>query len=340
MNLTQATRQILTRQSLHEEQSQAIFTNIMTGEQDPIQIAAFLTALAAKGESVNELLGAVKVLREQVNPFHAPEGCIDTCGTGGDGASTYNISTAVSFVLAGCGVPVAKHGNRAVTSASGSSDVLAALGANIDAPAGTMQTALEEAKVAFMLAPLYYPAMRHVAEIRKTLGFRTIFNLIGPLANPAHASYQLVGVYDARWLDPFAVCLQKLGVKRAWIVHGNDGLDELTTTDSSEVTELSEDGSIRHFTVTPEDADLPRADADALRGSDPQANAHALKALLEGKPSAYRDITLLNAAAGLIVAGKVTTLKDGAQMAAKAIDEGGAKQALDQFITITTREGA
>jgi anthranilate phosphoribosyltransferase len=340
MKLTEATQQLITRQSLSETESYGLFNRIMTGAEDPVQIAAFLGSLATKGETVQELFGAVQALREQTVRFHAPKGAIDTCGTGGDGHATYNISTAVSFVLAGCGVPVAKHGNRAITSSSGSSDVLSALGVRIDASTLTMESALQEAHVAFMMAPLYYPAMRHVAEIRKKLGFRTIFNLLGPLANPAHADYQLVGVFDPRWLDPFAVVLQKLGVKRAWVVYGKDGLDEITTTDSTEVAELSADGNIRHFTINPEDVGLPRATMEQLKGSDPQANAHALRELLEGKPSAYRDIVLFNAAAGLLIAGQTDTLEAGVTVAGQSIDEGRAKHALHKLIEITDQDTA
>jgi anthranilate phosphoribosyltransferase len=261
---------------------------------------------------------------------------MDCCGTGGDGSGSFNISTAVSFVLAGAGVPVAKHGNRALSSRSGAADVLAALGVDIDADMSLVQRALHEAGVCFLMAPRHHGAMRHVGPTRVELGTRTVFNLLGPLSNPAGARRQLIGVFAARWVEPLARVLGRLGTERAWVVHGSDGLDELTTTGPSQVAELR-DGAVRAFEVSPEDAGLPVARPEDLRGGDAETNAAALAALLGGAPGPYRDIVLLNAAAALIVAGRAESLADGARTAAEAIDGGRARAALDRLVAITNR---
>jgi anthranilate phosphoribosyltransferase len=273
-------------------------------------------------------------MRARAAHIKAPDNAIDTVGTGGDAIGTYNISTASSLVVAGCGVPVAKHGNRAFSSKSGAADVLTALGVNLDCDFALIERAIVEAGVGFMMAPRHHSATRHVAGPRVELGTRTIFNLLGPLSNPAGVKRQLVGVFAQKWIEPMARTLGNLGSEHAWVVHGSDGLDELTTTGPTHVAELK-GGQVRTFDVTPEDAGLKRAKLDDLKGSTPQANAEAIQELLRGKRDPFRDIVLLNAGAALIVAGKATSLKDGAGKAAAAIDDGRAKAALEKLVAIT-----
>jgi anthranilate phosphoribosyltransferase len=321
---------------LDREDAARAFDVIMSGDATPSQIGAFLMALRLRGETVEEITGAAEIMRAKALTLAAPPGAIDCCGTGGDASGTFNVSTAVSFVLAGCGVPVAKHGNRALSSKSGAADVLAALGVNLDADMRLVARALAEAKVGFLMAPRHHSAMRHVGPTRVELGTRTVFNLLGPLSNPAGALRQLIGVFAARWVEPLARVLGRLGTERAWVVHGSDGLDELTTTGPSQVAELR-DGAVRAFEVSPEDAGLPVARPEDLRGGDAETNAAALAALLGGAPGPYRDIVLLNAAAALIVAGRAESLADGARTAAEAIDGGRARAALDRLVAITNR---
>lgn len=323
-------------QTLSEAEAETVFDTIMSGEATPAQIGGLLMALRVRGETVDEITGAARIMRRKAVRIEAPEGAIDTCGTGGDGSGTYNISTAAAFVVAACGVPVAKHGNRALSSKSGSADVLAALGVNLNADLALVQESLASNRIGFMMAPRHHDAMRHVAGPRVELGTRTLFNLLGPLANPANTRYQLVGVFAERWVEPLAEVLGRLGAERAWVVHGRDGLDELTTTDESVVAEWR-DGRVRRFTVTPEQAGLPRARAEDLLGGDAAANAAALRALLEGAPGAYRDIVVLNAAAALIVAGQATDLAEAARRAEQAIDSGAAVATLDHMVAITNR---
>lgn len=320
--------------SLGEEDAEAAFDILMAGEATPAQIAGFLMALRVRGETVEEITGAARAMRARMSRVAAPEGAIDVCGTGGDAAGTLNISTAVAFVVAGAGVAVAKHGNRAVSSRSGAADVLGALGVNLDAPFPVIEKAMAEARVAFLLAPRHHAAMRHVAGPRVELGTRTIFNLLGPLSNPAGVRRQLMGVYARRWVRPLAETLGRLGAEKAWVVHGSDGLDELTVTGPSHVA--SWDGAaVTEFTISPEDAGLPRGNPAALKGGDAAENAEALRALLDGMNGPYRNAVLLNAAASLIVAGHVKDLREGASIAARSIDTGAAKAALDQLIAIT-----
>lgn len=320
---------------LSTEEMTAAMAIMLSGEASPVQIATFLTALKLRGETPGEIAAAAAAMRAEAHRFDGPQGAIDTCGTGGDGSNTFNISTAVAFVLAGCGVPVAKHGNKAVSSASGSSDVLTELGVNIMAELDVVKTALSEDGVAFLFAQRHHPAVRHVAPVRAEMGMRTLFNMLGPLTNPAGADYQLLGVFDRALTEPVAQVLKQLGTKSAWVVHGSDGLDELTTTGPSHVSALSREGSINSFEVTPEEAGLETADPAALVGGTPAENAAALKALLDGAKGPYRDIVLLNAAAGLVVAGKAVMLSDGVRHAAAAIDDGRAKAKLDALITRT-----
>jgi len=323
-------------ETLSEAEAEAVFTAIMSGEATPAQIGGLLMALRVRGETVDEITGAARIMRGKALRVEAPEGAIDTCGTGGDGSGTYNVSTAAAFVVAACGVPVAKHGNRALSSKSGSADVLAALGVNLDADLALVRESLFTNQIGFLMAPRHHDAMRHVAGPRVELGTRTLFNLLGPLANPANTRYQVVGVFAERWVEPLAEVLGRLGIARAWVVHGSDGLDELTTTGDSTVAELR-DGRVRRFTVSPEQAGLARAEAAALKGGDAATNAAALRALLEGAPGAYRDIVVLNAAAALVVAGRAGDLAHAARLAEQAIDSGAALATLDRMIAITNR---
>ena len=319
---------------LDRAQAEHAFSLLMEGAATPAQTAAFLMALRVRTERVDEIAGAARAMRAKATPVSAPPGAVDTCGTGGDGLGTVNVSTATALVVAGCGVPVAKHGNRAVSSKSGSSDVLGALGVDVAAPQAAVEAAMREAGVGFLMAPLYHPAMRHVGPVRADLGLRTIFNLLGPLANPAGVRRQVIGVFAARWLTPLAKVLRELGSEHAWIVHGGDGMDELTLTGASRVAELR-DGRVRTFTVAPEDAGLARSAADDLVGGDAAANAAAIRRLLDGAPGPYRDIVRLNAGAALVVAGRAGDLRAGAALAARSIDTGAAGAALGRLVACT-----
>ena len=318
---------------LSPDEAHAFFAACLRGEPTPSQVAAAVTALRIRGETVDEIAAFATAMRDAALTLDHPYDVIDTCGTGGDGQHTYNVSTAAALVLAGAGVKVAKHGNRALSSKSGSSDVLAALGVNLQASQAQQLLALETAGIAFLFAPAYHGAMRHVGPVRAEIGFRTVFNLLGPLSNPASAKRQVMGVYDPRLLEPLAEVLGRLGAVRAWTVHGQ-GLDELTTTGPTEVAEWR-NGAVRRFQVTPEGAGLPRADIAALRGGDAEENAAALRALVGGAPGADRDIVLLNAAAALVVADRAADLGEGAALAAAVIDDGRAARALDALVVAT-----
>jgi anthranilate phosphoribosyltransferase len=318
---------------LSADEAHAFFAACLRGEPTPAQVAAAVTALRIRGETVEEIAAFATAMREAARTLVHPYDAIDTCGTGGDGQHTFNISTAAALVLAGAGLKVAKHGNRAMSSRSGSSDVLSVLGVNLQASPAQQRRSLDQAGIAFLFAPAYHGAMRHVGPVRAEIGFRTVFNLLGPLSNPAGARRQVMGVYDPRLLEPLAEVLGRLGATRAWTVHGQ-GLDELTTTGETEVAEWK-DGAVRRFTVTPEDAGLPRADLAALRGGDAEENAAALRALLDGSTGAYRDIVLLNAAAALVVADRAADLAEGAAMAASVIDDGRAAKALVDLVEAT-----
>ena len=323
---------------LSEEQAEAAFGIMMSGDATPSQMGGFLMALRVRGETVAEITGAVRTMRAKMLPVEAPAGAIDTCGTGGDAKGTLNVSTGAQFVVAACGVPVAKHGNRALSSKTGAADVLAALGVNIDADPKLLERALREAGTCFLMAPRHHSAMRHVAPTRVELGTRTIFNLLGPLSNPAGVKRQLIGVFAKEWVEPLAQVLKSLGHERAWVVHGADGLDELSTTGPSTVAELK-DGEIRVFEVAPQDAGLPEARLQDLLGGDQETNAAALRALLGGESGPYRDIVLFTAAAALLVADKVPDLKQGVEMGAEAIASGKAKAVLDRLVEITNEGG-
>jgi anthranilate phosphoribosyltransferase len=324
---------------LSSAEAEAAFDIMMSGDATPAQMGGFLMALRVRGETVEEISGAVRAMRARMTRIEAPEGAIDTCGTGGDAAGTWNISTGAAIVVAACGVPVAKHGNRGLSSKSGAADVLGALGVNIDADMALVKQALWEANLCFMMAPRHHSAMRHVGPTRVELGTRTIFNLMGPLSNPAGARRQLTGVFSRAWIGPMAEVLGKLGAERAWVVHGSDGIDELTTTGPSYVAEWK-DGKATTFEVTPEEAGVPRATPADLKGGDPATNALAVNALLDGRPGAYRDIVLYNSAAALLIAGRAATLRAGAQMAAEAIDSGKARATLEKLVAISNSKPA
>jgi anthranilate phosphoribosyltransferase len=314
--------------------AQAAFTIIMGGQATPAQIAGFLVALRMRGETVDEISGAAAVIRSKCLPVRAPAGAMDIVGTGGDGAGTLNISTATALVVAACGVPVAKHGNRAVSSKSGTADVQKALGINVDADFSRIERALAEVNIGFMLAPRHHESFRHVGPVRAELGVRTIFNILGPLCNPAGVKRYLLGVYAPEWVRPIAEVLAKLGCERAWVVHGAGGLDELSTLGANKVC-VVEGGKVSDRVVNPADAGLPLATLDQLKGGDSAYNAGRLNALLGGERDAYRDIVLFGAAAALQLAEKVQDLREGVTMAAAAIDSGKARQALDGLIRIT-----
>jgi anthranilate phosphoribosyltransferase len=316
--------------TLSEEDAGVFFTACLRGEPSPAQVAAALTAMRLRGETVGEITASARAMRAAAVKLEHPYEVIDTCGTGGDGLHTLNISTAAALVAAGAGLRVAKHGNRAISSRSGSSDVLSALGVNVAASLEQSRRALDRAGICFLFAPAHHGAMRHVSPVRQELGFRTIFNLLGPLSNPAGAQRQVLGVYDPRWVEPLARVLGALGSTRAWVVHGQ-GLDELTTTGATQVAEWK-DGAVRHFTVTPEAVGLPRASLADLVGGDSATNAQAIRALLSGQSGPYRDIVLLNAAAALLVGDRAETLREGIALAAQAIDEGRAQGALDALV--------
>lgn len=298
------------------------------------QRAAFLMALRLRGETVDEVSGAARFLRSRMTPVSLSVDAVDIVGTGGDSHGTYNVSTCAALVAAGAGVPVAKHGNRSVSSKSGASDVLSELGVKLDVSSETVGNAVSKAGVGFMWAPMHHGTMKTWAPVRAALGVRTLFNLLGPLCNPASVKRQVLGVYDRRWVEPVANALCKLGVVHAWVVHGADGMDELTTTGVTHVAELV-DETVTVFEVTPEDAGLPRVSLDALRGGDAKVNAQAIRAVLGGEAGAFRDIVLLNAAAALIVAGRAHNLEDGVERAADAIDSGAAAKALQTLVDVT-----
>ncbi len=321
-------------QTLSDSEAEFAVGELMSGEVDAAQGAGFLMAMRVRGETVPEITGGARALRARMIRVNAPDNAVDTCGTGGDAHGTFNVSTAVAFVLAGAGVPVAKHGNRSVSSKSGSSDVLAALGVNLEAPLAATEHAIKEAGIGFLFAPRHHGAMRHVAPVRQSLKLRTLFNLLGPLANPAGVKRQVLGVYSEEWLMPLAEVLRELGAVSAWIVHGADGLDELSTTGENKVVALK-DGKITETVVTPGDVGLPTAKLKDLVGGDADENAKALLRLLEGEEGPYRDIVLLNAAAGMVVAGRATGISEGIHIAKSSIDAGAAKKALTELIRIT-----
>ena len=332
-------RKLGTGEKLDAEEATGIFTAMMEGAATPVCTAAILTAIAVRGPSVDEIIGGARALRSHAVAVNAPEGAIDLCGTGGDHHGSLNVSTAASLVVAALGVPVAKHGNRAMSSRTGAADVLEALGVALVLKEGGAEACLREAGIAFLFAQAHHPAMRHVGPVRKELGFRTIFNLLGPLANPAGVTRQLLGVFDAVWLEPMARTLQALGTEKAWVVHGADGLDEITISAATRIAAL-EDGEIRLFQIVPEDAGVARAPLTAIKGAGAQENAQAIRSLLAGEKNPFRDIVVLNAAAALIVAGRTKNLRAGAKLAASAIDSGAAAKTLDKLVACSCENAA
>ncbi len=326
--------QVASGATLSRETAYEAFDSMMSGEVTPSQIGALLMGLRMRGETVEEITGAVTAMRAKMLTVDAPEGAVDVVGTGGDASGSYNISTCAAFIVAGAGAPVAKHGNRALSSRSGAADVLTALGVKIDIPPETISACIRTAGIGFMFAPSHHPAMKHVGPTRVELGTRTIFNLLGPLSNPAGVKRQMVGVFSRQWVEPLAHVLKNLGSVRAWVVHGSDGLDEITTSGPTAVAAL-QDGAVTTFEIAPEDVGLTRVKPDALKGGDAEVNAEALKAVLQGQRGPYRDIAVLNAAAALVVAGKAETLADGVKLAGHTIDTGEAEAALQRLIAVS-----
>ncbi len=321
-------------ENLSEAEMVAAMNVIMEGAATEQDIAAFLTYLMKKGETVDEITGAARVMRAKASTIKAPPGAIDCCGTGGDASGTYNVSTAVALIVAACGIPVAKHGNRAASSKSGAADVLEALGVNLDIDHTHIEDALARYNFAFLMAPRHHTAMKHVVPIRKKLGFRTIFNLLGPLSNPAGTKRQLIGVFDEKWIKPMAETLERLGTEKAWVVHGQDGLDEITVTGKTRIAKL-EHNKIDVENIVPQLFGLDYSSTPALMGGDAQYNAEALKRLLDGEISAYRNIVLANAAAALLIADKTVDPVKAQHLAAEAIDSGKAKKTLSDYIEFT-----
>jgi len=320
--------------TLTEEEIRTALDQMTAGAATPAQMGAFLMALRVRGETVEEITGAAQMLRSRMNRVEVPPDAIDIVGTGGDSHGTYNVSTCAALIAAGAGVRVAKHGNRRVSSKSGASDVLAELGVKLDVPFDTISRCVAQAGIGFLWAPQHHPAMKHWAPIRGELGIRTIFNLLGPISNPGGVKRQVVGVFSWHWVEPIAHVLNNLGARHVWVVHGHDGLDELTTTGATDVAELK-DGKIEVFEVTPADAGLLPAKLSDLRGGDEKENAAAIRDVLAGKHTPLRDIAVLNAAAALIVADKAANLMDGAALAAHAIESGAAHAALEQLVAIS-----
>ncbi|WP_112663355.1 anthranilate phosphoribosyltransferase [Microvirga flavescens] len=322
---------VATGASLSRDESRAAFDNLLSGEVTLAQAGAFLMALRVRGEALDEIVGAVSAMRARMLKVEAPAGAIDIVGTGGDHSGSYNISTLASLIVAGCGVTVAKHGNRAASSKSGTADVLAALGVKLGLDPAGLSRCLDEAGVCFMFAQTHHAAMRHVAPVRVELGTRTLFNFLGPLANPAGVKKQLLGVFSEVWLEPLTQVLKELGATNVWAVHGSDGLDEMTTTGPTYVAAL-ESGTIKRFIVTPEEVGLPVAKLEDLKGGDPEHNAAHLRGVLDGARNAYRDVGVLNAAASLVIAGEAANLRDGIDRASRALDSGAAKAALERLV--------
>jgi anthranilate phosphoribosyltransferase len=325
---------VATGATLGREEARTAFETLLSGEVTPAQAGGFLMALRVRGEAQDEIVGAVEAMRGRMIAIRAPEGAIDIVGTGGDGSGSYNISTLAALIVSACGVPVAKHGNRASSSRSGAADVLSALGVRIGLEPELLEGCLRDAGLCFMFAQTHHASMRHVAPVRVELGTRTLFNLLGPLANPAGVKRQLLGVPSEAWMAPLTEALRELGSERVWTVHGSDGLDEITTTGPTAILAL-ENGAIRRFTVSPEDVGLAQARPEDLKGGDPDHNARALQAVLEGEPGAYRDIAVMNAGAALVVAGAARDFRDGVDRAAAAIESGAAKGNLARLVAVS-----
>jgi anthranilate phosphoribosyltransferase len=322
---------------LSREEAALAFDRMMSGEATPSQMGGLLMGMRVRGETVDEITGAASTMRAKMTKVAAPPEAIDVVGTGGDGSGSYNVSTCAALIVAGAGVPVAKHGNRALSSKSGAADVLGALGVKIDLRPDEITRCIYEAGIGFMFAPAHHPATKNVAATRVELATRTIFNLLGPLSNPAGVRRQMIGVFSRQWIEPMAQVLKALGAEAAWVAHGSDGLDEITTSGPTHVAAL-ENGTVRTFEVNPEDVGIAKSKPEALRGGDAESNAAALRTVLKGTKGPYRDIAVLNAAAALIVAGKVKDLKEGAAMAAKSLDSGEAEGRLERLITVSNAQ--
>ena len=325
---------VATGATLSREEAASAFDRMMSGEATPSQLGGLLMALRVRGETVDEITGAVSAVRAKMLRVKAPANAVDVVGTGGDGSGSVNVSTCASFIVAGTGVPVAKHGNRALSSRSGAADVLSSLGVKIDITPEQVGRCIAEAGIGFMFAPSHHPAWKNVGPTRVELATRTIFNLLGPLANPADVKRQMVGVFSKQWVLPLAQVLKNLGSEAVWVVHGSDGLDEITLTGPTFVAAL-EGGAIRSFEVSPEDVGLKRVAGEALKGGDAAANAVALQSVLDGRPSPYRDVALLNAAAALVVAGRAKDLKEGVTLGIQSIDSGAAAERLKRLIAVS-----
>jgi anthranilate phosphoribosyltransferase len=319
---------------LSGSEAEMAFSQILSGESTPAQTAGFLMALRVRGETVDEVTGAVKAMRAKMLAVPAVAGAIDVVGTGGDASGSWNVSTLAGLITAACGVPVAKHGNRAASSKSGTADVLQALGVKIGLTPAEVTRCIASTGFAFMIAPAHHPAMRHVGPVRTELGTRTIFNLLGPLSNPASVKRLLLGVFAPSWLEPIAETLRDLGTTRAWVVHGSDGLDEITTTGPTSVVELK-DNVIRRFEINPQEAGIALSDPAALKGGEPGQNAAALRAVVAGEKNAYRDIAVLNAAAALVIADRARDLREGAMIAAAALDSGQVAALLEAVVRVS-----
>jgi anthranilate phosphoribosyltransferase len=320
--------------ALTRDEAALAFDRMMSGEATPSQMGGLLMALRVRGETVDEITGAVTAMRSKMLRVSAPPDAIDVVGTGGDASGSFNISTCAAFIVAGAGVPVAKHGNRALSSRSGAADVLGALGVKIDLPPEQVSRCIRDAGIGFMFAPAHHPAMKNVGPTRVELGTRTIFNLLGPLSNPAGVKRQMIGAFSRQWIEPMAQVLKNLGAERVWVAHGSDGLDEITTSGPTTIAAL-EKGTVRTFEVRPEDIGLKASKPDTLRGGDAETNATALMGVLKGNKGPFRDIALFNAAAALVVADRAKDLKEGAALAAKSLDSGEAEGRLDRLIAVS-----
>jgi len=326
--------QLLDQNSLTQEEAREIMIKIMSGEYDDAKIAGFLIALRAKGENYEEIAGFAQAMRDKMTPIDSVEDAIDMCGTGGDALGTFNISTAASFVVAGAGVPVAKHGNRSMTSKSGSADVLAALGVDIALPPEKVSECIKNIGIGFMFAPSLHPAMKYAMGARKALGTRTVFNVLGPLCNPAGVKRQLIGIFDGNLTDKVAKVLQRLGSIHTMVVHGNEGLDEISTTDDTKYTELTPDGEIKSGTLSPSSFGFTTTNLASLKGGDPDENADIIRSIFNGKTCPQRDIVIFNAAAGIKVGGKAASLADGIKLAEESIDSGSAINILESLAAV------
>jgi len=325
---------LLDQKSLTQEEAREVMVKIMSGKFNDAQISGFLIALRAKGEQSEEIAGFAQAMREKMTSITISSDAIDMCGTGGDSSGTFNISTAASFVVAGSGVKVAKHGNRSMTSRSGSADVLEALGVDITLPREKVAECIETIGLGFMYAPSLHPAMKHAIGARKSLAVRTVFNILGPLCNPAGVKRQVLGVFDGKFTDQMAEVLKLLGAEHVMIVHGNDGLDEISTTDATKYTELTPDGDIHLGMISPSDFGFPTSSPESLLGGEPVDNAEIIQNIIDGKRGSHRDIVVINAAAGIKVGGKAKSLIDGIKLAEESIDSGSAKKVLESLVSV------